>query len=54
MILNLFNLTNPSSRIMAPRLTQPLTKINTRNVPKGKPWPARKAENITARCELIV
>jgi hypothetical protein len=34
--------------------TQPLTEISTRNLPAAKGWPARKADNLTAVCELIV
>jgi hypothetical protein len=34
--------------------TQPLTEMNTRDLPGGKGCPARKAENLTAICELIV
>jgi hypothetical protein len=46
----LFNLPNPSSRIMAMRSTQPLTEMITRN----QGMPARKADNLTAICEPIV
>jgi hypothetical protein len=34
--------------------TQPLTEISTRNLLGGKGWPARKADNLIAICELIV
>jgi hypothetical protein len=37
--------------------TQPLTEMNTRNLPGGvggKGRPARKAENLTATCEPII
>jgi hypothetical protein len=34
--------------------TQPLTEMNTRNIPGGKGRPARKADNLTAICEPIV
>jgi hypothetical protein len=35
--------------------TQPLTEMSTRNLPGGdKGRPARKADNLTAICELIV
>jgi hypothetical protein len=34
--------------------TQPLTKMNTRNLPGGKGRPARWADNLTAICEPIV
>jgi hypothetical protein len=34
-------------------LTQPLTEVNTGNLPGGKAQPARKADNLTAISELI-
>jgi hypothetical protein len=34
--------------------TQPLTELSTRNLPGGKGWPARKADNLTAIYEPIV
>jgi hypothetical protein len=34
--VDFFNLPNPSSRTMAPRLTQPLTEMSTRNLPGVK------------------
>jgi hypothetical protein len=39
---------------MALGSTQPLTEMNTINLPCGKGRPARKAENLTALCEPIV
>jgi hypothetical protein len=39
---------------MALGSTQPLTKMSTRNLPGGKGRPARKDDNLTAICELIV
>jgi hypothetical protein len=39
---------------MALESTQPLTEMNTRNLPWGKGRPARKAENLAAICEPIV
>jgi hypothetical protein len=43
---------------MALRSTQPLIEMSTRNLPGGggggKGRPARKADNLTAICELIV
>jgi hypothetical protein len=39
---------------MALGSTQPLTEMSTRNLPGGKGWPARKADNLTAICEPIV
>jgi hypothetical protein len=49
-----FNWPNPSSHTMAPGSTQPLTEMSTRYLPGGKGQPARKADNLTAICELIV
>jgi hypothetical protein len=46
--LNLFNLPNPSSRIMALWSTQPLTEMSTRNLLGGKKRPARRADNLAA------
>jgi hypothetical protein len=51
--VDFFDLPNPSSRIMALRSTQPLTEMSTRNLPGGKGRPARKADNLTAICELL-
>jgi hypothetical protein len=34
--------------------TQPLTEMSTRNLPRGKAQPTRKADNLTAICEPIV
>jgi hypothetical protein len=45
---------NPSSRTMALGSTQPLTEMNTMNLPGGEGRPARKADNLTAVCEPIV
>jgi hypothetical protein len=49
-----FNLPNHSSRTMALGSTQPLTEMNTRNVPEGKKRPARRAGNLAVICEPIV
>jgi hypothetical protein len=50
-----FNVPNPSSCTTALGLTQPLTEMNTRNVPGGyKGRPARKADKLTAIYEPIV
>jgi hypothetical protein len=38
---------------MALGSTQPLTEKSTRNLPGRKGRPARKADNLTAICELI-
>jgi hypothetical protein len=37
----------PSGRTMALELTQPLTKISTRNVSCGYRWPVPKADKLT-------
>jgi hypothetical protein len=52
--VDFLNLPNPSSRTMALGLTQPLTEMSTRNLPGGKKWPARRADNLAAICEPIV
>jgi hypothetical protein len=52
--VDIFNLPNPSSRTMALGSTQPLTEMNTRNLPGGKKRPARKADNLAAICESNV
>jgi hypothetical protein len=39
---------------MALGSTQPVTEINTGNLPGSKGRPARKADNLTAICEPIV
>jgi hypothetical protein len=40
--------------VMALGSTQPPTEMSTRNLPRGKGRPARKADNLTAICEPIV
>jgi hypothetical protein len=52
--IGVFNWPNPSSRTMALRSTHPLTEMSTRNLPGGKGWPGRGADNLTAICEQIV
>jgi hypothetical protein len=42
---------NPSSRTMALRSTQLLTKMSIRYLPGGKKRPARRAGNLVAICE---
>jgi hypothetical protein len=39
---------------MALESTQPLTEMSTRNLPGGKGWLARKADNLTTNCEPTV
>jgi hypothetical protein len=51
-VIGFFNWPNPSSRIMKLGSTQPLTEISTRNLPGGKGRPERKADNLTAICEV--
>jgi hypothetical protein len=53
-VINFYNWCNPSSRTMALGSTQPLTEMGTRNLPRGKGRPARKADNFTAICEPIL
>jgi hypothetical protein len=45
---------SPSSRTMALGLTQRLTEMSTRNLPRGKGPPACETDNLTAICEPIV
>jgi hypothetical protein len=46
--VDFFNLPNPSRRTMALGSTQPLTEMSTRNLPGGKMWPARRADDLAA------
>jgi hypothetical protein len=52
--VDIFNLPNPSNRIMALASTQPLTEMSTRNLPGGKerttlpPSVSRMSENVAA------
>jgi hypothetical protein len=48
------NLPNSFSRTVILGSTQPLTEMNTRNLPGGKGRPARKGDNLAAICEPIV
>jgi hypothetical protein len=41
-----FNLHDPSSLTIDLGLTQPLTEMSTKNLPRDKSWPARKAGNL--------
>jgi hypothetical protein len=52
--VDILNLHNPFSRTMVLGSTQPLTEMSTRNLPGGKGWAARKANNLTAVCESII
>jgi hypothetical protein len=49
--VDIFNLSNPSSHIMALGSTQPLTEMSTRNLPGGKKRPAHRADNLATICE---
>jgi hypothetical protein len=49
-----FNSPNPSGRIMALGLTQPLKEMSTGIFLGGKERPARKADNLTIVCEPAV
>jgi hypothetical protein len=49
--LDVFNVSNLSSRTMALGSTQPLTEMSTRNIPGGNGRPAGKADNLTAISE---
>jgi hypothetical protein len=53
-VCGIFSWPNPSIRTMALWSTEPLTEMNTRNLPGDKGRPARKADNLTAICEPIV
>jgi hypothetical protein len=52
--VDFFSLPNPSSLSMALGMTQPLTKMSTRNRPGCKKRPAHRADNLTAICQLNV
>jgi hypothetical protein len=52
--IGFLNRPNPSSHTMALESTQRLTEMNTRILPEGGGWPARKADNLTVICEPIV
>jgi hypothetical protein len=53
-VIGFFSWSNPSSRTMALGSTQPLAEMSTRNLSGGNGRPARKADSLTAICELIV
>jgi hypothetical protein len=53
-VIGFFNWPNPCSSTMALGSAQPLTEMNTGNLPGGKGRPARGADNRTAICEPIV
>jgi hypothetical protein len=51
--VDFLNLPNTLRHTMALGSTQPLTEMNTRNLPLGKERPARKADKLTAICQTI-
>jgi hypothetical protein len=53
-VIGIFNWHNPFSRTMALGSIQPLREMSSRNLPRGKGRPARKAHNFTAISEPIV
>jgi hypothetical protein len=53
-VIGFFNWLNPSSRTMTLGSTQPLTEMNTRNLPGGKGRPALEVDNLAAICEPTV
>jgi hypothetical protein len=54
--VDIFNWPNPCSRTISLGPNQALKEISTRNLLGGgrKGWSARKADNLTAICEVIV
>jgi hypothetical protein len=46
--VDIFYLPNSSNGTMVLGSTQPLTQVSTRNLPKGKKRPARRADNLVA------
>jgi hypothetical protein len=54
MLLDFFNLPNPSSRTIALEPTQPLPEMSTKNLPGGKRRQARKADTLTTINDMIV
>jgi hypothetical protein len=53
-VIGFFNWLNSSSRAMALRLTQPLTEMSARNLPKSKGRPERKAHILTVIYKPII
>jgi hypothetical protein len=54
MMIDFFNLPNPSGHNMALGSTQPLTKMIPEMFLWGKERPARKVDKLTAICEPMV
>jgi hypothetical protein len=53
-VIAFFKWPNTSSLTMSLGSTQPLTEMSIRDLPGDKERPARKADSLTAICELIV
>jgi hypothetical protein len=53
-VTGIFNLPNPPSSTMALGSTQPLSEMNTSNLPGSKGRPASKADNLAASCKPTV
>jgi hypothetical protein len=53
-IIGIFNWPSPSSRTIVLGSTQSLKEMSTMNLPADKGRPVRKADNLTAICELTV
>jgi hypothetical protein len=51
-VTGFLNLPDTSSRDMALKSSQPLTKVSTRNFSGSRGRPALKADNLIAICEL--
>jgi hypothetical protein len=52
--LEFFDLPNPSSRTMALGSTDPLTEMNTTNLPGSELRPGREGDNLTTICQPII
>jgi hypothetical protein len=53
-VIGFFNCPNPFNCTVTLGSTQPLIEMRIRNLPGGKGWPAREADNLTAICEPTV
>jgi hypothetical protein len=53
-VVGFFDLSNPTSCTVVLGSTKPVTDMSTRNLPVGKGWLVRKAENLTTIFEGIV
>jgi hypothetical protein len=52
--VDIFNLSNTSSRTLALESNKPLTEMSTRNLPGSKKRPERRADNLDTICESNV